>query len=270
MIFTSPPFLSAAVMASKVASTADAAAGVVMLALPPTAAISSFLVIAKSFPRSAPNQRGFARRAFAENPLIASRIGRGGGARARSSSYRGLSPGKSVPGWSRSCRGVETVHSQSVADCLDEEPVCPIDDFFDRRRFGEHCRRPRENLISARQMGQTHVGKYLDGGLPGVSQPVLERRQIRLLHGRSDRERDPLGIEGCRKLRGRALDDPRSEPVLVAQNRRRRRLQVPNDPEPGQRFENVKGRVNLPRSEPLADAALISVVIVVPPLAHRE
>src|SRR6202521_4766749 len=84
MIFTSPPFLSAAVMASKVASTADAAVLLVMLAFAATAAISSFLVIAKSFPRSAPNQRGFARRAFAENPLIASRIGRGRGERARS------------------------------------------------------------------------------------------------------------------------------------------------------------------------------------------
>src|SRR5262245_26561472 len=40
MIFTSAPFLSAAVMASKVASTADAAAVLVMWALPATAAIS--------------------------------------------------------------------------------------------------------------------------------------------------------------------------------------------------------------------------------------
>src|ERR1700730_1837899 len=75
MILTSPPFFSAAVMASKVASTAEAAAVLVMLALPATVAISSFLVIAKSFSRFCPESAGFATRAFAENPLIASRIG---------------------------------------------------------------------------------------------------------------------------------------------------------------------------------------------------
>src|ERR1700687_2353016 len=271
MIFTSPPFLSAAVMASKVASTADAAAVLVMLALPATAAISSFLVIARVLSSLCPESAGICEATVCRKPANCKPNRPREDRRASTEQFgSGAFSAKIMPGWSRSCRGVETVHSQSIADCLDEEPVRPIDDFFDRRRLGEHRRRPRENLISAGQMRQTHVGKYLDGGLPGVSQPVLERRQIRLFHGRSDRERDPLGIEGCRKLRGRALDDPRSEPVLVAQNRRRRRLQVPNDPEPGQRIENVKGRVDLPRPEPLADAALISVVIVVPPLAHRE
>ena len=73
-----------------------------------------------------------------------------------------------------------------------------------------------------------------------------------------------------RELRSRTIDDPRAEALFIGQHRRRRGLELPHNAERGQCSQQGVGRINLPPSETLPDAALASVVIIVPALAHRE
>src|SRR5258705_4439271 len=73
-----------------------------------------------------------------------------------------------------------------------------------------------------------------------------------------------------RQLRGCTSDHPRPEAMLVAQNLCGRHLEVPNHAQPSQDPQDVICGVKLPPSKPLADAALIGVVVVVPTLSHGE
>src|SRR6516164_10215222 len=73
-----------------------------------------------------------------------------------------------------------------------------------------------------------------------------------------------------RELRGRTIKDPRAKALFIAQHRRGRSFELPYNAERRQSFEQIIGRVDLPPSKALSDAALASVVIVVPTLTHRE
>ena len=58
--------------------------------------------------------------------------------------------------------------------------------------------------------------------------------------------------------------------MLIAQDQLGRHLQVPDNPEPGQGHQDIIGEINLVPVEALSRAGLIGVVIVVPPLTHRD
>src|SRR5947209_16206451 len=49
-----------------------------------------------------------------------------------------------------------------------------------------------------------------------------------------------------------------------------RRLDIPHETDPDQCIEAIKGQDGLPPPESLASAALVGMVIVVPPLTHGE
>ena len=58
--------------------------------------------------------------------------------------------------------------------------------------------------------------------------------------------------------------------MLVAQNLGRRHFEIPDETNPGKHSQKVIGRIDLPPAETLAHTTLISMVIIVPALPHRE
>ena len=99
----------------------------------------------------------------------------------------------------------------------------------------------------------------------GLAQHFLQCQQFRPANGRSYHVGQSLGIEMCRQLRGRAIDDPGAEALFIAQHRRGWGLELPHNAEPRQYPQEVIGRVDLPPPKALPYAALASVVLLCQP-----
>ena len=141
-----------------------------------------------------------------------------------------------------------------------------------RGSLGEHRRRPRPDLLASRQVRQVHAGQDVGGAVMSTAEPFTQVRQVRRPgKGLSQSGADTLGVEGCCEIGRGPFDHLSAEPLLVAQHCRGGRPSGPTRRRsPGQRLQNVVGRVDLPPAEALAHAALIGVVVVVPALAHGE
>ena len=73
-----------------------------------------------------------------------------------------------------------------------------------------------------------------------------------------------------RELRDRTIKDPRAKRCSWRSTADGRSFELPYNAERRQSFEQIIGRVDLPPSKALSDAALASAVIVVPTLTHRD
>ena len=139
-----------------------------------------------------------------------------------------------------------------------------VDDLIQRRRTRKHGLGLAHEFLARRNMRHMQDRQHLAGAVMRPGQGVLERGQLRRVQRSSDGGGDPLGIEARRELLGGTIDDLGAEALLIAQDRLRRRLEVPDEAGPRQRAQQVIGRIEFPPFETLADARLIGMVIVVP------
>src|SRR5271166_5032273 len=97
--------------------------------------------------------------------------------------------------------------------------------------------------------------QHLNRAIVCVNERQLQRGQSSTIERRCNGESYALGIEmSCQLLSG-AIDHPRPEPMLIAHHLLGRRLQIPDDADPGERPQDVESRVDLPPSKTLPRAA---------------
>src|SRR5437867_3536989 len=114
------------------------------------------------------------------------------------------------------------------------------------------------------------VGEHVGGAALGGRKLLLQCHDIGACERRRDYGGDAVSVEARSELSGRAIYHAGAQALLVAENSLRRELEVPNDAQLRQSFQDVEGRVDLPPAEPLPHAALTGVMVVVPALPHGE
>ena len=140
------------------------------------------------------------------------------------------------------------------ADGSEQQLVGMVDDLVQRPRPGKHGHSPRARTPRARDVRHRQGLQHLAGAVMGAGSASCSADNSGACRAEAMASAIRSALKRAASCCGGTIDDLRAEPLLVAQHLLGRRLQIPYKAEPGQRPQQVIGRVDLPPSEALPDA----------------